>query len=341
MKISPFRLIMNGLRALFLSLLLGGCSTDFVLEAEWKDLPVAYGFLSLQDTAHYIRVEKAFLEPGGDATRIARIADSLYYDERTQVQLQRVSNGQTFTLQRVDGALEGYPRAEGVFATTPNILYKIKADDIRLREGETIRLRILRAEPAAPATAETTVLGEINPRETNPPSPMNFGYDRNVVFAWDAPIAARLFDLRLLLHYRESTPGAPGVFTSKTLIWVLNSEILRDNDQTPRVSHTIRGEELYRFLQASLEPVNDRIRILDRVDIQITGVGAELSEFLNIARANAGLTGSQAVPVFTNISGGRGVFSARTAAVRTGLTLNGASLDSLRNGVYTRNLNFQ
>ena len=48
-------------------LFFSSCETDVVLEGEWKDIPVVYAFLSIQDTAHYVRVEKAFLQPGGDA----------------------------------------------------------------------------------------------------------------------------------------------------------------------------------------------------------------------------------------------------------------------------------
>ncbi|KAA3638695.1 MAG: hypothetical protein DWQ02_04770, partial [Bacteroidetes bacterium] len=68
---------------LLATLSITACTTDFQLEGEWKDIPVVYGFISVADTAHYIRVEKAFLEPGGDANQIAQIADSLYYDNAT------------------------------------------------------------------------------------------------------------------------------------------------------------------------------------------------------------------------------------------------------------------
>lgn len=331
----------KGFWFILIMFVLGACSTDFELEAEWRDIPVVYGFLSIQDTAHYIRVEKAFMEPGGDASKIAKIADSLYYDAKVQVQLQRVNTGQTFDMQRVNGTLEGYPREDGTFATEPNILYKIRASDIKLKAGEMIRLVINRGEDKEPVTAETVVLSEIMPRESNPFSPVNFGYERNVSFAWDAEQSAQVFDLRLILHYFESTPGNPNNLIEKQLNWPLNPEIVRENNGSSRVDYTIKGEELYKFLQANLQPVNDRIRRFDSFDVQITGAGEELVELLRIIRANSGITSSQAVPLYTNISEGRGIFSSRSFATRTGLTLNSASLDSLKNGVYTRNLNFQ
>lgn len=317
------------------------CSTDFQIEADWKDVPVVYGLLSLQDTAHYIRVEKAFVEPGGDATKIAQIADSLYYDAKVLVQLQRVSNGQIFALQRVDGAAEGYPRQDGPFATVPNILYKISAAAIQLKANEQIKLIINRGETLESVTAQTTVLGAILPRETVPPSPINMGYDRNISFGWDASSAARIFDLRMVLHYRESAPGNPSQLENKTLNWVLVEDLERPDATSDRVTYSIKGEEFYKFLQGNLTPVSDRIRIFDAMDLIITGAGQEVVEQLRISEANTGVTSSQAVPIYTNLSEGRGIFSSKSTGSRLGLTINSASLDSLRNGVYTRNLNFR
>jgi len=325
-----------------LLLLVTACSTDFDVEAPWKDVPVVYGLLSRQDTAHYIRVEKAFLEPGGDATKIAQITDSLYYSEKVQVHLQRLSNNQIFTLKRVNGAQEGYPRKDGVFAKEPSILYKIRAAELQLKEGEKIRLLINRGEGQAPATAETTILGDIKPRELNPPSPINLGYDRVVNFAWDAAPAAKLFDLRLILHYRESVPGNTNEFVNKTLTWVLTDALTRsDNSMSNRVSYDTKGEEFYKFLQANLTPVSDRTRIFDSIDILITGVGEELLESLRLSQANTGITSAQTIPVYTNLSEGRGVFSSKATAARTGLTITQTAQDSLKNGRYTRGLNFQ
>lgn len=328
-----------------LLLLVTACSTDFEIEAPWQDIPVVYGFLSLQDTAHYLRVEKAFLEKGGDATKVAQIADSLYYDANVKIQLQRISNNQIFTLQRVNGASEGYPREGGVFAAIPNILYKIKATDIQLKAGEAFRLIINRTENKTPVTAQTTVLGDIKPRESTPVNPINLGYDRSITFAWDAPLDAKVFDLRLVLRYRESVPGNATQFVNKMLTWVLADGLQRADSTSTRVTFpakgTFRGEEFYKFLQANLTPVSDRIRKFDTIDLQITGVGGEFVDYLRIAQANTGITSSQEVPVYTNLSEGRGIFSSKSTATRAGLTITQTSQDSLIKGIHTRNLNFQ
>lgn len=328
-----------------ISLLALACSTDFELEADWQDIPIVYGFLSLQDTAHYLRVEKAFLQPGGDANQIAKIADSLYYNSQVQVQLKRLGNGQIFTLQRIDGSKEGYPRQGGTFANAPNILYKIRASEIQLKAGESLQLLINRGANKPLVTAEASMLGDIKPRESNPVNPLNLAYDRSVNFVWDAPLEAKVFDLRLILHYRESIPGNTAQFVNKNLTWVLSENLQREDSTTTRVTFpakgTFRGEEFYKFLQANLTPVSDRIRKFDNLDIQITGVGRAFVEYLRITQANTGITSAQEIPIYTNLSEGRGIFSSKTKTSRIGLTLTQTSQDSLIRGIYTRNLNFQ
>lgn len=325
--------------ALALAGLSAACSTDIELEAPARDIPIVYGLISKQDTAHYVRIERAFLQGGADAAAIAQNPDSLYYPALS-VRLVKLPGNQTFPLTRVDGNLEGYLRQNGSFAKAPNILYKLPAQPLNLRGGERIRLVIERGSGLPPVTAETEIIGDLTPREVSPPNPVSMGYDRQVSFGWSAPAAAQVFDLRLIIRYRENTPQAPFSFQSKQIEWILNKEIPRE-DNSERVVYNIEGIAFYEFLASTLQPNPALRRIFDGMDLVVTGGGKEFSEYLRIARANIGLTSSQLTPFYTNISEGRGIFSSRSAAVRPGIQLSAESMDSLRLGRITRNLNFQ
>lgn len=321
---------------LLTSFFLIGCTTDFELEAPWKDVPIVYGFLSLQDTAHYIRVEKAFLEPGGDARQIARIPDSIYYDESVSVSLEKVNSGRIYLLTRVDGNQEGYTREEGPFAEAPNILYKIKADDLTLKPNENIRLRIDRGGDLPLVTAETEVLDEITVRESNPVSPVNMAYDRVVNFVFNVGDAAQLFDVRLLLKIREDRSGN---IEDKELEWVLVDDLERVSSEG-RVGVGITGEEFYRFLGSALPVEAGLKRSLVGFDVLVSAGGKEMVELLKLQNANLGLTSSQTIPVYTNLSEGLGIFTSRSTALRQDLQITTVSYDSLRNGKFTRDLGF-
>jgi hypothetical protein len=323
----------------FLLIFSASCSTSVDLEAPWQDIPVVYGLISRQDTAHYIRIEKAFLTDGKDAAEVAQILDSLYYPS-LGVELEKVSTGQRYPLLRVDGALEGYPRAEGPFATSPNYLYKIKGDLLKLQGGEALRLRIFRPGTLAPTIAETTVLSDLAPRETSPSNPVNMGYDRQVAISWTAPAAAQVFDVLLRIRYRESSSAQLTSFVHKSVDWVLAGNLLR-TDNTDRVSVVVEGRAFYAFLAKELTAAPNVRRIFDGMDLVVSAGGKEFADALRLSQANTGITSTQWTPVYTNIEGGRGMFSSRTSVVRPGLQLSAPSMDSLRWGSLTRELNFQ
>ncbi len=324
------------------SLVLGwtGCSTDFTLEGAWRDIPIVYGFISVQDTAHYVRVEKAFLEPGGDATEIARIADSLYYDD-VLVQIEKLPSGELFTLERVDGNLEGYPREDGAFATSPNYLYKIKAEDLDLNGGENIRLVITRGEDTEPVTAETNVMRALTPRDNSPSSPVKlFPYDKDISFSWFVGEFAKVFDFRIRINYSELAPGSTEE-VDKSLEWIIDKSFIKDGDPE-RVVVNIRAERFYQFLDGALEPLgNEGYRNLKSMDLLIVGGGQEFVDYFEIANANLGITSSNTVPVYTNLSEGLGIFTSRYFLLRDSIEFDPITMDSVRMGVYTNDLNFE
>ncbi len=317
-----------------------GCSTDFTLEGEWRNIPIVYGFISVQDTAHYIRVEKAFLEPGGDATEIARIADSLYYDDAL-VQIEKLPSGELFTLERVDGNLEGYPREDGAFATSPNYLYKIKAEDIELNGGENIRLVISRNDGQEPVTAETNVLRALTPRDNSPSSPIKlFPYDKDISFSWFVGEHAKVFDFRIRINYSELLPGSTEE-VDKSLEWVIDKSFIKDGDPE-RVVVSIRSERFYQFLAGSLEPMTGGgYRTLKSMDLLIVGGGQEFVDYFEIANANLGITSSNNIPVYTNLSDGLGIFTSRYFLVRDSIEFDPITMDSVKMGIYTNSLNFE
>lgn len=322
-------------------LLVTACSTDFALEAEGRDIPVIYGSLSIADTAHYVRVERAFLQAGGDARAIAQLADSIYYGPGgAMVRLENLRSGASATLLRVDGNAEGLVREEGPFAQSPNILYKVPAARLGLRGGDAVRIYVERPGGAT-AVAETTMLGALTPIETRPTDPARIAdYSRDLIISWQAGPEARVFDIRLIFHYREFFTDEPGRVERRQVSWNLVSGLLRPDDNQ-LVSYSVSNEQFFQFLGRAIQPQPGVVRVLDGFDILIAGAGEEVADYLQIANANFGLTGSQAIPVYTNVDEGRGIFTSRYLVRREDIDLDNNGLDTLRRGRYTRELNFQ
>lgn len=318
------------------------CSTDFSLEAEGRDIPIIYGSLSIADTAHYVRVERAFLEAGADARAIAQNPDAIYYStEGASVRLHNLRTGAMVVLERVDGTAEGLSRQEGPFARQPNILYKADPAALRLQGGDEVRISVERPGATSPAVAQTTMLGALVPIETRPTDPARIAdYQRDLIISWTAGPEARVFDIRLVFHYREFFTNDPSRVEERQLSWDLVKGLIRP-DENQLVSYSISNEQFFQFLGTAIAPQPDVVRVLDGFDIIIAGAGEEVADYLQIANANFGLTGSQQIPVYTNVDEGRGIFTSRFVARRNDIDLDNTGLDTLRRGRYTRNLSFQ
>ncbi len=311
------------------------CSNDFELVEDRKDIPIVYGVIAASDTAHYIRVEKAFVDRSTPAAEIAQIPDSIYY-ENAKVSLRHIDSGEIFQLERIDGNLDGFVREDGVFASSPNYLYKIKAQDIQLQQGDTYELEIDRGIENLPlVTAQTLVISETQFRTPNPASQsiLNFEYPQFTTFSWRTNDAT-IYDMFLNFNYRERRMGSGDPFEPKAVSWKVFSEV-------EATKADVQGQEFYTFLAGAITNDPEMERVFVNIELQLDCGGQEIQEFIRVSDANLGITSSQDVPVFSNLSEGRGLFSSKYTVSFEGITLSNKSLDSLRMGIFTSQLNFQ
>ena len=323
-------------------LCLAGCRDEFSLEGPFQDIPVAYGYLNAEDGRHFVRVEKAFLEAGGNAEQIAGIADSIYYaaDEAT-VLLENRTTGRSTELERVNAQDFGRERADGIFAASPNVAYTVRDADLELRGGDEVRLTIQRPG-REDAVATTTMLRPLTVRR-----PVDMirieDYGRPLVLSWTKSDNAAIFDVRIRMNIRELFPADPGRNRERTLEWTVASGFVPGADQqaTDLVRFDTRNEAFYQFLGGALEPIDGVVRRFVDFDVQIAAAGQEVLDRRNLENANAGITSSQSLPRYTNLEGGIGLFTSNTVVVQEGVLIGDESRDSLENGIYTRELGFR
>lgn len=323
-------------KALFLGSLVVlsiGCDNTLDVTAEWKDIPVVFGVLSPQDTAHYIRIEKAFLDPSRSALEVARIPDSLYYDN-LDAALVDLSSGLRYTLEEVDGTEEGLIREEGVFAEMPNILYKVDAQEIDLKPTLKYRLEINRSERLPLVTAETEIVSR--PAINRPffGELLRFQYNQQFKVIWMQSENAFLYDVRLTFNYLESSPATGDQFVPKSLIWTIGRNVTINEV-------AVDGIGLYEYLAAELEFDPQIERIAVGMDLEVIAGGEEVFEFRKIQLANTGITSVGGdIPRYSNLSEGIGILTSSNRDLKTGYELHPQTMDSLRNGVITEELNF-
>lgn len=316
--------------------LVNSCANDIDLTAEYRDIPVVYSILSANEEVHYVKVERAFL--GGDndnALDIAQIADSIYYDN-IDVKVEHVTSGDVFSLQRVDGNEEGFVREAGIFADSPNYLYKFSA---ALVQGDEYVLRINRGDDLPEITATTTIVSEFVFSSPAQPTDINIRY-RTFTLSWRKTPGAFFYDLKMVIRFLEEDPNNLGVFEEKSITWDIAENLEADTGGNTFASG-FNGEEFFRFLGAELDDNDGADRIFISLDFIVDAGGQELFDYINIGRANTGITSTQVIPTYTNISEGFGVFSSRYRVLQENFTLKSETRDSLANGIYTQDLGFQ
>lgn len=327
------------MKVICLSLLLFctlSCYNKVDVEADWKNIPIVWGILSHQDTAHYIRVEKAFLTNDINTFEVAQNPASLYHQNIT-VLLERTTTGETFSLQKIDGNLEGYSRKQGIFANQPNYLYKIKAEDIALMEGESIQLKILKEEQSSPITAETIILGNME---------MISGLQNHTFIDFKKGLSTRLvwkpgeggvfFDIRLYLHLEEQINQQ---WIPKTLDWSLAKNLTRSS--STKMRYAFKGLRFYQFLLNELDTTQTILRRFRSVDLLISAGGQEFIDYQNNGLSNQYITGAETPPVYTNLSEGRGLFTSRSHLNIENIELTERTLDFLIDSELTDVLHFQ
>ncbi len=315
--------------------LLFACDNEVNLVEDRKDIPVVYGLLDPSDTAQYFRIERAFVDEEISAFEIAQRPDSLYYANAV-ARIIDIESEASYTFEKVDGNLEGYLRDQGVFAQAPNYLYKLSENDFIPEEGRRYRFELERGDQLSIVTSETTIID--NPTIVSPPAtvPIEFKYtDQGVpalsLFSWKLT-EAEIFDLIIEIKYTESVNGGP--FEDIVLVWNFASNIRE-------LEYEIDGAEFFNFIASRVSQDDGAIRVFKNLDFVIKSGGQEILDYVNIVNANLGITSSQDIPTYTNLSEGVGIFSSRNEIRRENIPITPITLDSLRNGIFTRHLNFQ
>lgn len=320
---------------LFFSWFLISCDNELDISEDWKNIPIVYGIVDGSDTAHYFRIEKAFYDPEINAFTIAAIADSLYYTD-AEAYLMDPKTKQKFPLKKVDGNLEGYVREEGAFAQSPNYLYKILASQLRSDLKSNLDFKLVINQGRDTITASTQVVKDFKfirpiPGEVQR---LDLSYQNYITVRWAPAENAHFYDVSVRVNYRERNLQQSSVWQNRSVEWIA-SRFVKDN------SITIPGQDFFVNIGSLIETNPFAEREFKNMEFIITGFGKEVFDYISIYGANLGITGSQEIPLYSNVNGGVGIFSTKKTIELGDLLMMESSQDSLVSGIYTKNLNFR
>lgn len=334
-----------------------GCSEKFDVAAPYKNITVIYGLLDQADTAHYVRIQKAFLDQDKSAVNMAKTADSNFY-ANLNVRIDRYDfTGKykdSIHLDRVDLNNEGYPKQPGAFFTSPNYAYKFT---VFLDPRYIHRIKATNLSTGHIDSADAPI---IEKQEKNGTGFYVYkiddsaGYRSGLDFANTGPY--NYVDIygryRPLPDFTFQGLGSPVTF-AQTIIrfnWVDSNtdthvKTARYSDYDAgflnlvgnSFTFKILDRNLYSAIASGMQAAPDKTeRHIDRCDLFVY-LGTQ--DYYNYLQSNltqgTGLTGSEIQPVYTNIKGANvlGLFTSR--AVHAGkLTITANTIDSLVKSPY-------
>lgn len=337
-------------RLLILLSLLGfmpSCDTDLDLTADYKDVTIVYALLNQADSVQFIRIQRSFLDKNTSALIIAENPDSIYYtDADLNVRLDILNedgNPQgSIPVSRVDISQPPYniPKDTGTFANESNIMYVITQ---RLDSTRNYRLVIDNFKAGQTIDGATPMVRAVRFFYPNPLlPPIDLAAQNLPPVRFLTAENGKIYDMSMIFTYEEYPLGNPSMAVIKTIEWpMFNSFIGFNTEGEQNAEVNFDGKAFFNFMASRLEEDPNLERRAIRIVQFKMDIGAE--EFWNynrVAVAQSGLTGNEALPNYTNLSDGIGLFSSRYRQFLNGVELNFKTIDTLACSPTTEGLNF-
>lgn len=304
------------------------CDNELVLTEKGPTFPITYAIFDQGDTAHYVRLEKAFIDEKISAIELAKDPKNLYFD-KVQVSLKSVANNTVYNFAKVDGNLEGLKREPGAFATLPNTLYKLKKADFNGINDFELKIVV---EDSIIFTGKTKIVQPAFLVKPSQNASIDFDDVLNIRYSWNPGLNSTNHSMVLKIKINESNNAEP--YKEKIITWNLFSNVTSER-------YEFSGKEFYSLLANNLTASPNIKRFFAGVDVVFTSGGQSLTDFITVGQANLGITSSGEVPVFTNLTRGRGVVGSRAKIELKNLPVSRNTTDRLKNNELTKALNFQ
>lgn len=306
------------------------CSTDVDLYADYKDIPIIYGLLDASLDTNYIRINRAFSGSNGnhiDATEVALIEDSCNYPGKLRAYIVKYRNAYGNTYQStgdtiVLDTITINNKEEGIFYSPRQKVYFTDQHLAANSENSKFKYKLFVHKDNDTITAETGIVGgeefkvitqtmTFAAEESNRTGRILFTQADNAVF----------YDVKMAFYYWESHNGGP--FEQKVLTYKFGAKSIDElNKEGTMFYVTFSENALFTMLREAIgsdtvvNPNHPHVeRYFERNPMRIT-LAAGGDELYNYIQVNQQSGFSQTVPDYTNIFGGRGVFSSRVNLVQ-------------------------
>ena len=336
---------------LYFSLFFVSCKNEIEVAAPWKETIVVYGLLDPAAPVNYIRIQKAYLDPEGNAFQFMQVNDSIYATD-LKVVLYVKQNGNLFDSifpVLIDGNSEGVSKDSGLFSNTPNYLYKINKPikDSKLSpnpEDYEYELIVVNPKTGYRCSAKTYTTGYLEPQApvTSNLNNLTINDKSNsfMVISYREGRKVKAYDMIVRFWYKETKKSNTSDTSIKFFNWFVFKNRLTDpslRGYEQKLS-SVPGNIFYELLNSNIKPDTSVLRKALYCDIEYYGAGEDLYTYIQVNQPSIGII--QKKPEYSNITNGLGIFSSRYITTIKKVPLSADMRNTLRNSDYTKGLNF-
>jgi len=322
-------------------LLFQHCSTDFDLNAEYKDITIVYGLLNRNDSTHYIKINKAFLSEGDALIMAQDPASNMYNYDEIEVKVEQWSIGAPApaSVFYLDTVLI-HNKESGVFYYPDQIVYRF--DKYRLDDESIYRIIVTNKITGKEVTSETGLIK--NFKIDKPSSGQNFiGFTAlsTKYVEWKSAENGRLYEVNVLFNYFEKDLNTGEIDSNKYIKWYLGSKRSSSTDGGENMEVAYIPDNFFSNIRAKV-PINpDKSRVAGKVTFIVSVASDEYAIYMDVNGPSNSIV--QERPEYTNISNGIGLFASRydnSIDRPRSFHLELRSLDSLVVGSHTKDHGF-
>ncbi len=327
MKLINITFILFGLIAL------NSCKTEIDVTGPWKENAAIYGLLNSNDSVHYLRIHRAYLDSQRSALEITRIEDSIYFDSLNVMAYTYSGNLIIDSVILKKSILNN--KDSGMFKYPEQALYSFQK---KLNSDHKYHFKINNPLTSYQASASTQIIESdiyvIRPGEL---SKINFVSDR--IHKVDFRLPKYAFDIEIYveLFFTESIGTTSKTDSIKVQLYrSTNTEF----DAGEIINVEYPGKSFYSNLKNQIKEVPNIKRSADSIQYHFYFRGEHLSNYIRAGYAQSGISGSQALLEYSNVENGNGIVSSVTEKHIYSKELSPIFKDSLACSYLTKNLNF-
>lgn len=300
------------------------CDNKLEINAPYRDIPVIYGFININDTVQYLRIQKVFQNSiEVKANEASKISDSLELKNiKVQLIVVRSFTKDTINCYRTNEI----SKEAGFFANDKNFIYKSDVYNLKqYADIQSVNLNVTNTLTGNKYTAMCNLIGDqaIESRNItiseNSANKFRFSYRINT--------SAYIIDAAIRLKYLEAPLSNPTAFVEKFYDYYVQS-----SDETAKyqpnsiVSFLIKSPDVLKDWRAYFDIQSKNvIRQYVGVEYVTWGASAELLDIQEVSKPNISFV--QKRTDYSNIKGGAlGLFTARTINIQTAITVDNGGI---------------